>query len=76
MKSIKEIAIEIVDFTSQSPLYPIYQVTEVEKILKKYFKGYCDVKSTISIAIFFNGFILPHILLCLLLAYLTSCCKL
>lgn len=36
MKSIKEIAIEIIDFTSQSPLYPIYQVTEVEKILKKY----------------------------------------
>ena len=32
MKSIKEIAIEIVDFTSQSPLYPIYQVREVEKI--------------------------------------------
>ena len=36
MKSVKEIAIEIIDFTSQSPLYPIYQVTEVEKILKKY----------------------------------------
>ena len=39
MKPLKEVAIEIVDFTSQSPLYPIYQVTEVEKILKKYFKG-------------------------------------
>ena len=39
MKPLKEVAIEIVDFTSQSPLYPIYQVTEVEKILKKYLKG-------------------------------------
>ncbi len=39
MKSVKEIAIEIVDFTSHSPLYPIYQVREVEKILKKYLKG-------------------------------------
>ena len=38
MKSIKEIAKEIVDFTSQSPLYPIYQVREVEKILRKYLK--------------------------------------
>ena len=38
MKPLKEIAIEIVDFTSQSPLYPIYQVSEVEKILKKYLK--------------------------------------
>ena len=39
MKPLKDIAIEIVDFTSQSPLYPIYQVTEVEKILTKYFNG-------------------------------------
>ena len=39
MKSIKEIAIEIINFTSHSPLYPIYQVTEVEKILRKYLKG-------------------------------------
>ena len=38
MKPLKEVAIEIVDFTSQSPLYPIYQVTEVEKILKKHLR--------------------------------------
>ena len=39
MKPLRDIALEIVDFTSHSPLYPIYQVREVEKILKKYLKG-------------------------------------
>ena len=33
---IKDIAKEIVDFTSYTRLYPIYQVQEIEKILKKY----------------------------------------
>ena len=39
MKSIRNIANEIVDFTSHTRLYPIYQVEEIEKILKKYCKG-------------------------------------
>ena len=39
MKSIKDLAKEIVDFTSHTRLYPIYQVEEIEKILRKYCKG-------------------------------------
>ena len=39
MKTLRDIAKEIVDFTSTTPLYPAYQVDIVEKILEKYFKG-------------------------------------
>ena len=39
MKTIRDVAQEIVDFTTYTRLYPIYQVEEIEKILKKYCKG-------------------------------------
>ncbi len=37
MKSFRDIAEEIVEFTSSTALYPPYQVEEVEKILRRYF---------------------------------------
>lgn len=36
-KKIEDIAKEIIDFTSHTRLYPIYQVEKIENILKKYF---------------------------------------